>query len=592
MDWGWGGNGQLPPWYNSIREDITNIIVGDGITTIGFYAFIDCVNALSVNIGKDVNEIKIDAFWNCPSIREIHSNNPTPPVVDGNDAFLNLDRTACEVYVPDGAQCAYAAASDWKDFNIIGATFSIIPSAGSGEGSISPNNTQTVNCGGNQSFTFTPNTGYQIDYVLVNGSNIGSVNNYTFENVNADQSIRVFFKANTYTVTYNGNGNTEGSTANSSHTYDVAKDLTCNGFARVFTVTYNYNENGQSNTTATATSTFAGWAESSSGSIKYDDCQNVEKLTSTDGATVTLYAKWNDGTVILPAPTRTGYTFAGWYTAVSGGTNIGNGGETYIPAATITLYAQWIAITFTVSTSSNPSAGGSINGDGTYSSGSSCTVTAKANSDYTFYNWTENGSEVSTNAGYTFTVSSDRNLVANFKSNDATLRSLSINPDTLNLNPAFNANIKEYTVHVTNNDSCITINAIANNSAATVNGIGKQSVSVGVNKFDIEVIAEDGTKITYSVTVNRPTGVGVENISANQLTIYPNPAKSEIFIKTELPIKKIEICDMSGRIAETWHASSLQNDILKISVSSLSKGIYMVRVYTDSGLVTEKVVKE
>ena len=38
--------------------------------------------------------------------------------------------------------------------------------------------------------------------------------------------------ANTYTVVYNGNGNTGGSTASSSHTYNVEKALTTNGFTR------------------------------------------------------------------------------------------------------------------------------------------------------------------------------------------------------------------------------------------------------------------------------------------------------------------------------------------------------------------------
>lgn len=54
---------------------------------------------------------------------------------------------------------------------------------------------------------------------------------------------------NTYTVTYNGNGNTGGSTASSTHEYGVPKALTANGFTREYTVTYNYNGSGQANTT-------------------------------------------------------------------------------------------------------------------------------------------------------------------------------------------------------------------------------------------------------------------------------------------------------------------------------------------------------
>lgn len=45
--------------------------------------------------------------------------------------------------------------------------------------------------------------------------------------------------------------------------------------------------------------------------------------------------------IILPTPTRSGYMFTGWYTAASGGTKIGDAGDSYIPTANITLYAQW-----------------------------------------------------------------------------------------------------------------------------------------------------------------------------------------------------------------------------------------------------------
>ena len=75
------------------------------------------------------------------------------------------------------------------------------------------------------------------------------------------------------------------------------------------------------------------------------------------------------------------------------------------------------ALDFIVSVSANPTYGGTINGGGTYQQGQSCTVTATANSGYTFTNWTENGNTVSTEASYTFTVNSDRDLVANFTYN-------------------------------------------------------------------------------------------------------------------------------------------------------------------------------
>lgn len=71
-------------------------------------------------------------------------------------------------------------------------------------------------------------------------------------------------------------------------------------------------------------------------------------------------------------------------------------------------------IPFTVSTSSNPSNGGTTTGSGSFSSGTSVTVSATANNNFTFNNWTENGNVVSANSTYTFTIAANRNLVAEF----------------------------------------------------------------------------------------------------------------------------------------------------------------------------------
>jgi uncharacterized repeat protein (TIGR02543 family) len=56
--------------------------------------------------------------------------------------------------------------------------------------------------------------------------------------------------------------------------------------------------------------------------------------------------------VTLPTPTRSGYTFNGWYTASTGGTSIGAAGDSYTPTASITIYAQWtiIPVTPTITT--------------------------------------------------------------------------------------------------------------------------------------------------------------------------------------------------------------------------------------------------
>jgi uncharacterized repeat protein (TIGR02543 family) len=298
---------------------------------------------------------------------------------------------------------------------------------------------------------------------------------------------------NTYIVSYNGNGGS-GTTASSSHTYGTAKALTSNGFTRTgytflgwstsssatsatytngqsvsnlsstngATVTlyavwqgipYNvaYNANGGSGTTANTSHvygtgsalranaftrtgyTFAGWATSAGGAVAYSNSANVSTLTSTSGATVTLYAVWtinaytvtynaNGGSVspssaavnynsatTLPTPTRTGYAFKGWYTAASGGTLVGNASASYTVTAAITLYAQWTANTYTVNYNANGGTGATASSSHTYDVAKALTTNGFSRMDYEFSGWST--SSTATSATYT-NVQSVSNLTS------------------------------------------------------------------------------------------------------------------------------------------------------------------------------------
>lgn len=74
--------------------------------------------------------------------------------------------------------------------------YTITATAGEG-GTISTDKTVSVREGNNASFTFTPNNGYQIADVLVNGKSVGAVKTFTFTNVRSNQTIHVTFKAST-----------------------------------------------------------------------------------------------------------------------------------------------------------------------------------------------------------------------------------------------------------------------------------------------------------------------------------------------------------------------------------------------------------
>ena len=70
---------------------------------------------------------------------------------------------------------------------------------------------------------------------------------------------------------------------------------------------------------------------------------------------------------------------------------------------------------YTISVSANPASGGTVTGGGTYEPGQNCAVEAHAAQGNTFLHWTENGTIVSTDANYTFTVTGNRSLEAQFK---------------------------------------------------------------------------------------------------------------------------------------------------------------------------------
>ena len=133
----------------------------------------------------------------------------------------------------------------------------------------------------------------------------------------------------------------------------------------------------------------------------------------TIGGTVTGGGSYQEGqSCTVTATPATGYTFTNW---TEGSTVVStNASYTFEVTANRNLVAHFTANTYTVNVSAQPTIGGNVTGGGTFNYGQSCTVNATPAANYNFTNWTENGSVVSTNASYTFTVSANRNLVANF----------------------------------------------------------------------------------------------------------------------------------------------------------------------------------
>lgn len=109
-----------------------------------------------------------------------------------------------------------------------------------------------------------------------------------------------------------------------------------------YTLTYNANGGSVSSSSKTVNAAFVNWNTSSTGS----GSSYSPGGTYTDNASVRLYAQWNNPTAgSLETPTREGYSFTGWYTASTGGTNVTS--STTISSSQ-TLYAHWSANSRTI----------------------------------------------------------------------------------------------------------------------------------------------------------------------------------------------------------------------------------------------------
>ena len=132
-----------------------------------------------------------------------------------------------------------------------------------------------ITCGytANTTLTAADATGYTF-VGWYNSSGTQQTTNKTLSiNPTANATYYAYYKANQYTVKFDANGGT-GSMSNQSYAYGVSQALTANAFTRT-----GY--------------TFEGWNTKADGTgTSYTDNQSVSNLSSTDGATITLYAQW------------------------------------------------------------------------------------------------------------------------------------------------------------------------------------------------------------------------------------------------------------------------------------------------------------
>ena len=381
----------------------------------------------------------------------------------------------------------------------------------------------------------TPNANYSFTNWTENGNVVSTNASYTFE-VTANRNLVANFTYTppTYTISVSANP-TNGGTVTGGGIYEEGQSCTVSATPNANYTFTNWTENGNvvsTNASYTFEVTDNRNLVANFTYVPQNYTINVS-AQPTIGGTVTGGGSYQEGqSCTVTATPATGYTFTNW---TEGSTVVStNASYTFEVTANRNLVAHFTANTYTVNVSAQPTIGGNVTGGGTFNYGQSCTVNATPAANYNFTNWTENGSVVSTNASYTFTVSANRNLVANFTYVPPTYTiTVSANPTeggtvtgggtfqqgqscTLTATPATGYNFVRWTKNGQQVSTNATYTFSVTESAAFVAQFQLQSCAIFVSAYPVEGgIATGGGSYLYgdNVTVTATANEGYDFIS-------------------------------------------------------------------------------
>ena len=475
-------------------------------------------------------------------------------------------------------------------------SFQITVNAGS-NGAITPT-TASYAYGATPTFTITPDAGYSIADVTVDGTSVGAVATYTFLPLTAAHTIGATFVANIYTITATaGNGGTitpAGATAvayNADRTYTIAantgyhvSDVFVDGVSVGAVTTYTF-------TGVTANHTIYAAFDLNEYTVTVNQPAHG---AITPGTTTVLYGA-TPSFVITPA---TGYNV----TAITvNGSNVNlnnvpsaNGIYTYTFSAISsnqTITATMTAKTYTISASAGANGSISPNGNTTVSHGGAQAYTITPANGYVVAQVTVDGMSIGAVTSYVFT-----NVVANHTINatfqlaeceapsylyathiDSTSAELHWSHPTAT---TFNIQYKTPTGNLTS------VSAVSGNSylltgltPATTYLWQVQAICAGNNLSDWANLMSFQTDNT---TIDE---TGIEDLVKNNIKVYAEHQNVHILNNAGMNIENVRIFDAYGKLIYSG-AVNTAHEVINLSVAA---GAYIVNVTTDEGVANYKV---
>jgi len=153
------------------------------------------------------------------------------------------------------------------------------------------------------------------------------------------------------------------------------------------------------------------------------------------------------------------------------------------------------------------------------------------------------------------------------------------------LHDSYNSgNGHEYTV-----DAMFTYSTDGQNYSAGIDDVmdGNITMNGGTIYFAVTPYFS-GMSGTYLLQIYINGGTGVDEDFATNLVLYPNPVKDILHVGCD-NMRQYDIFSVDGKLIKSSQTSNNEN---VIDCSDLGSGIYMVRITSDKGVVTRRIIKE